>query len=232
MTDGTRPRRATGRSRPCRARPVAPTRLALLDRACPRLRRARRDRDRGGGLALSPVGPAALVDLRRRDLARLADARGAGRDTAVRPAAPAPPLRLTDQDGRPFDLASLRGRPGPRLLRLHALPRRLPDEPRRRPRRAQADRRRGRRRLRHDRSRPRRRGGHEAVRGLLPGRLHRAHRHRRRDPGCRRRLGRLVRQGGIRAPRPATRWPTRPTPSSWTRRGGSATGSGSGPGRR
>jgi len=36
---------------------------------------------------------------------------GLDRDTAVRPATPAPALRLTDQDGRPFDLASLRGRP-------------------------------------------------------------------------------------------------------------------------
>ena len=36
---------------------------------------------------------------------------GLERDTAVRPAAPAPPLQLTNQDGRPFDLASLRGRP-------------------------------------------------------------------------------------------------------------------------
>ncbi len=31
------------------------------------------------------------------------------RDTAVEPVRAAPPLRLTDQDGRPFDLASLRG---------------------------------------------------------------------------------------------------------------------------
>jgi protein SCO1/2 len=36
---------------------------------------------------------------------------GLARDTAVRPVAPAPALRLTDQEGRPFDLASLRGRP-------------------------------------------------------------------------------------------------------------------------
>ena len=36
---------------------------------------------------------------------------GLARDTAVRPAALAPPLRLADQEGRPFDLASLRGRP-------------------------------------------------------------------------------------------------------------------------
>lgn len=33
------------------------------------------------------------------------------RDTAYDPPRPAPALRLTDQDGRPFDLASLRGRP-------------------------------------------------------------------------------------------------------------------------
>jgi|GEM_PF-275288 len=36
---------------------------------------------------------------------------GMDRDTAIRPVVAAPPLRLTDQDGRPFDLASLRGRP-------------------------------------------------------------------------------------------------------------------------
>ena len=33
------------------------------------------------------------------------------RGTAYDPARPAPALRLTDQDGRPFDLASFRGRP-------------------------------------------------------------------------------------------------------------------------
>jgi protein SCO1/2 len=33
------------------------------------------------------------------------------RDTAYDPPRPAPPLRLTDQDDRPFDLVSLRGRP-------------------------------------------------------------------------------------------------------------------------
>ena len=33
------------------------------------------------------------------------------RETAYDPPRPAPVLRLTDQDGRPFDLASLRGRP-------------------------------------------------------------------------------------------------------------------------
>jgi protein SCO1/2 len=36
---------------------------------------------------------------------------GLARDTALRPVAPAPPLQLTDQEGRPFDLASLRGTP-------------------------------------------------------------------------------------------------------------------------
>ncbi len=33
------------------------------------------------------------------------------RDTVYDPARPAPPLQLTDQDGQPFDLASLRGTP-------------------------------------------------------------------------------------------------------------------------
>ena len=33
------------------------------------------------------------------------------RDTAYDPVRPAPALALTDQDGRPFDLAALRGRP-------------------------------------------------------------------------------------------------------------------------
>jgi protein SCO1 len=33
------------------------------------------------------------------------------RDTAYTPARPAPALQLTDQDGKPFDLASLRGQP-------------------------------------------------------------------------------------------------------------------------
>jgi protein SCO1/2 len=33
------------------------------------------------------------------------------RDTAYAPSRPAPALTLTDQDGEPFDLASLRGRP-------------------------------------------------------------------------------------------------------------------------
>jgi protein SCO1/2 len=33
------------------------------------------------------------------------------RDTSYNPTRPASPLRLTDQDGRPFDLASMRGRP-------------------------------------------------------------------------------------------------------------------------
>ena len=33
------------------------------------------------------------------------------RDTAYNPPRPEPPLRLTDQDGRPFDLTSLRGTP-------------------------------------------------------------------------------------------------------------------------
>jgi protein SCO1/2 len=36
---------------------------------------------------------------------------GLGRDSAIRPAVAAPALKLTDQDGRPFDLASLRGKP-------------------------------------------------------------------------------------------------------------------------
>jgi hypothetical protein len=148
-------------------------------------------------VALPLVRSPALVDLRRRVLARLADPRGAGtrHGRSADRRCPAPPA---DRPGGTPVRPGLAARPpGPRLLRLYALPRRLPDEPGRRPRCPRADRRRGRRRLRHDRPGPRRRGRHEAVRGLLPGRIHRAHRHRRPDPGHCRGLGRLVRAGGI-----------------------------------
>ena len=93
-------------------RPVAPTRLALL-------------------VALA-LGFAALAGVAVGAVAWLSLASGApavpgdegvhawpvapsptglDRETAIRPVLPAPALRLTDQDGRPFDLAQLRGRP-------------------------------------------------------------------------------------------------------------------------
>lgn len=92
-------------------RPVAPTRLALLTAltlgfaalagvaigavAWLSLPAAAPPSSTSGG-AIWPVSPTP---------------EGLDRDTAVRPAAPAPPLRLTDQVGRSFDLASLRGSP-------------------------------------------------------------------------------------------------------------------------
>jgi protein SCO1/2 len=122
MTDGTpgtvhrpspagRPRPDTPSTMAAPPRPVAPTRLALL--------------------AVLVIGFAALAGIAVGAVAYLSvlsapPATGSGgayiwpasptpsgldRDTAVRPAAPAPPIHLTDQDGRPFDLASLRGEP-------------------------------------------------------------------------------------------------------------------------
>ena len=69
------------------------------------------------GFALVAVSLVGLVLLGRDDAAAF--------EVAARPA---PPLELTDQDGQPFTLASLAGRPVARVLRLHALPRRLPGE--------------------------------------------------------------------------------------------------------
>ena len=103
------------------------------------------------------------------------------RETAYDPPRPAPALRLTDGDGRPFDLASLRGRAGLRLLRLHPLPRRLPDDAGGPPRGDQGGRRGREGRLRDHRPGPRRRRGDEAVHRLLQGGLHRPHRDRRGD---------------------------------------------------
>ena len=93
-------------------RPVAPTRLALLTAlalgfaalagiaigavAWLSLAAGAPSSGGDGGAYIWPVSPTP---------------EGRDRDTAVRPAQPAPPLRLTDQEGRPFDLASLRGKP-------------------------------------------------------------------------------------------------------------------------
>ncbi len=92
-------------------RPTAPTRLALLTALAL------------GFAALVGIGVGGLVVLTMVQQPPPAGDEGGyiwpvsptpegmDRDTAVRPLAPAPPLRLTDQDGRPFDLADLRGTP-------------------------------------------------------------------------------------------------------------------------
>jgi protein SCO1 len=92
-------------------RPAAPTRLALLTALAL------------GFAALVGIGVGGLVALTMVQQPVPAGDEGGyiwpvsptpegmDRDTAVRPLAPAPPLRLTDQDGRSFDLADLRGTP-------------------------------------------------------------------------------------------------------------------------
>ena len=122
MTDGPSgpgdrpsPRAAVGRHTPptmaASPRPVAPSRLALLAALAI------------GFAALAGIGIGAVAGLALLTApAPSATAAAAiwpvsptptrlDRETAVRPALPSPPLRLTDQDGRPFDLASLRGEP-------------------------------------------------------------------------------------------------------------------------
>jgi len=93
------------------SRPIAPTRLALLTALAL------------GFAALAGIAIGAVAWLSLPAVVPPSSTSGAAiwpvaptptglaRDTAIRPAAPAPPLQLTDQDGRPFDLASLRGRP-------------------------------------------------------------------------------------------------------------------------
>lgn len=56
-----------------------------------------------GGPPRSPLSPAWVEAVTQAPLGN--------RDTAYDPPRPAPTLHLTDQDGRPFDLASLLGRP-------------------------------------------------------------------------------------------------------------------------
>jgi len=92
-------------------RPVAPTRLALLTALAL------------GFAALVGIGVGALAVIGMANQPPPAGDEGGyiwpvsptpegmDRDTAVRPVAPAPPLGLTDQDGRAFDLADLAGRP-------------------------------------------------------------------------------------------------------------------------
>ena len=92
-------------------RPVAPTRLALL--AALALGFAAL-----AGIAVGAVGWLSMASqppVSSDDAAYIwpvsPTPEGLGRDSAIRPAVAAPPLRLTDQDGRPFDLAQLRGEP-------------------------------------------------------------------------------------------------------------------------
>jgi protein SCO1 len=93
-------------------RPVAPTRLALL--AALALGFA--------ALAGIAVGAVAWLSLAAQAPSPGGDGgayiwpvsptpEGMDRDSAIRPAVAAPALRLTDQEGRPFDLAQLRGEP-------------------------------------------------------------------------------------------------------------------------
>jgi protein SCO1/2 len=110
MTDGT-PGKGGAQIVAASPRPMAPTRLALLTAlalgfaalagvaigtvAWLSLPSAAPPSSTSGG-AIWPVSPTP---------------EGLTRDTALRPVAPAPLLQLTDQEGRPFDLASLRGTP-------------------------------------------------------------------------------------------------------------------------
>ncbi len=92
-------------------RPAAPTRLALLTALVLGF----------AALAGIAVGSVAWLSMATQPPTSADDgayiwpasptAVGLDRDTAIRPAAPAPALRLTDQDGRLFDLAQLRGEP-------------------------------------------------------------------------------------------------------------------------
>ena len=91
------------------SRPASPNRLALIAVVVFALAAA-------GGIGIGLLGGAVL---------RVPTAPGGGggiawpaptpdplkRSTAIVPVVPAPPLALTDQDGRPFDLASVRGTP-------------------------------------------------------------------------------------------------------------------------
>ena len=92
-------------------RPVAPTRLALLTALVL------------GFAALAGIAVGAVAWLAMATQPPTSTGEGAyiwpvsptleglGRDTAIHPAVAAPPLQLTDQDGNPFDLASMRGEP-------------------------------------------------------------------------------------------------------------------------
>ena len=107
---GERPHPDTPSTMAASRRPLAPTRLALLTVLSLGF----------AALAGIAVGAVAWLSLPSTPPASPGGGyiwpvsptpTGLDRDTAIRPAAPAPALRLTDQDGRPFDLASLRGEP-------------------------------------------------------------------------------------------------------------------------
>ena len=102
----------TPRTMDASPRPVAPSRLALLTALA--LGFAALAGIGIGAVAwlafpASPTGPAGAGGAYEWPVSPTPE--GLDRDTAIRPLENAPPLRLTDQDGRPFDLASLRGEP-------------------------------------------------------------------------------------------------------------------------
>jgi len=98
--------------------PFSTRRSAAPDTAGPAVRPGPVGRGRHRGAALRVAGLAAALLLAGCSAAGPAFTAYPGaptppplgeRDTVYDPARPAPELRLTDQDGRPFDLASLRG---------------------------------------------------------------------------------------------------------------------------
>ena len=137
------------------------------------------------GFALVAVSLVGLVLLGRND--------AAGFEVAARPA---PPLEL-DRPGRPTVHAGVARRPaGPRVLRLHALSRRLPGEhrPDRPGARGQPGRRAG--GVRVDRPRARRRRRHEGLPAVPAGGVHGPDRRAGRGAPQRRRVVGAIREGG------------------------------------
>ena len=65
----------------------------------------------GATLVAAGCGPAGEATLTPVMVQAVTPAPIGKRETAYNPARPAPDLQLTDQDGRPFDLASMRGTP-------------------------------------------------------------------------------------------------------------------------
>jgi len=208
-----------------RARRAVPARPA--GRAGDRLRRAGRDRDRRRGRAGELTAPAPSATAAAAIWPVSPTPTGLDRDTAVRPALPSPSLRRTDQDGRPFDLASLRGEPCSSSS-VHpcrtSVQRTWPTSAM-----LQARGRSRGRRLRDRRSRPDDAAAMKQYVGYYGPDSSASPARTTRD-GRGGRLGRLVRQVESGSA-PATPWPTPPT-LPVDGRAGCATGSGSGLARR